>query len=86
VELVDIRSGKEPEKCFKITYNSGEVELVMATTMGSTEDLKEFITFYIEDDRGLELVCMINQFLIRKIETTLAPKVSLIVNGEKIYE
>ena len=85
--LVDTINTKKVDKCFKISYISGEVELIMATSMGTTEDLKDFITFYIEETFGREdLVCMINQSLIKKIETTTTPKVTLIVNGKKQYE
>lgn len=71
--LVDSIKPKEPNKCFKITYISGEIELVVATSLGVTEDLKVFITFYNETIQNEELVCMINQNLIRKIETIIEP-------------
>jgi hypothetical protein len=87
LSLVGATDIKEPSKCFKITYSNDEVELVMATSLGITEDLKDFITFYTETKAfDEELVCMINQSLIRKIETVKVPKVSYILNGEKKYE
>lgn len=84
--LVDKTDIKEPTKCFKVTYISSEVELIDATSMGVTEDLKEFVTFYTENSFEEELVCMINQSLIRKIETIIAPKVTYYLNGEKKYD
>ena len=85
--LVDQISTKEPNKCFKIYYTTDKAELVVATSMGVTEELKEFITFYIENNFiEDELVCMINKSEIKKIETTILPKVKSIVNGKKEYE
>ena len=86
MEIVDIRGNKEPDKCFKITYTTGDTELIHATSIGSTEELKEFITFYDEADRDMVLVCMINQYLIRKIETIATPKILIIKDGEKIFD
>jgi hypothetical protein len=87
LKLVDKTTIEKVNKCFKVSFVSGEVEFIEATSMGITEDLKEFITFYIDNNLfDDELVCMINQSLIKKIETVISPKVALIVNGKKIYE
>jgi uncharacterized membrane protein len=85
--LVGDTDTKEAKKCFRITYTSGEVEVILATSLGVTEDLGGFVTFYIENRIfEEELVCLVNQSTIRKIETIVAPKVTFIVNGEKRYE
>jgi vacuolar-type H+-ATPase subunit B/Vma2 len=86
LSVVDSKNTKEPNKCFKITYFSEEVELIMASSMGVTEDLREFITFYDEDEFREDLVCILNKSLIKKIETVIAPKLTKITNGKKEYE
>ena len=83
LELVNNQKTKEPNKCFKITYSSKDTELIMASSMGITEELKGLIAFYSDEDN---LVCMINQNYILKIETVIAPKIVSINNGEKKYE
>jgi len=74
--LVDSSFKEEPNRCFKVSYISGEIELIAASSMGSTEDLKDFVTFYEENNTNLDLVCMINQSIIKKIESIVVPSVS----------
>lgn len=83
LKLVDTTATKEPDKCFKVTYTSNEVELIIANSMGVTEDLREFITFYSGEGYHERLVCMINQSLIRKIETIILPKGEIIADEKK---
>ena len=74
LELVKSIPLKEPNKCFKVFYVSGEWEFITATSMGVTEDLKEFITFYNEVCYDTEdLVCMITKSLISKITAVEIP-------------
>jgi uncharacterized protein YqhQ len=84
LKLVDKTTIEKVNKCYKISFVSGEIEFIEVTSMGITENFEMFITFYNEDKYGdEELVCMINHSLIAKIETVISPKVSLIVNGKK---
>lgn len=75
--ILELVNKEKVNKCFKITYLKDTEEIIMADSMGITEDLQGFIAFYNEDD----LVCIVNQGPILKIETVVAPKKEFGNNG-----
>ena len=60
---------EEVKSVIKLTYTSGDVELIDADSFGQSADIDQFIAVYNEDP--YEFICFINKECIQKVEIVL---------------